>query len=408
MAPFSDPLDSTDVHHELLLELASDLSGSLDIGEVLTAALTATRKLIDFRGGSIALIEGGMLSIAVAVPAVGPEVAALRLPVGQGLSGRVAQTGRSIYSPDLQNDDRVDPGVRKLDTNSTIRTYFAVPVAAAGSVVGVLQVDSETVDAFTPEQRAMVASIAPLIGASIQNARVFTEELDTEQRLQHLEQLRSDFISITTHELRTPLTAMLGFAELLANEKGPPPGSQTAVEILERLGGSLERLTALIGELQRLAAVEADAMHLRQDALDLRSIVDKAVDPYVRARPIHVQVESDSTVIGDQDRLLDALRALLENALSFSPDGSPIEITAARTGSAIELSVIDDGGGVPAADSDKIFERFAQRESPRTRAIGGLGIGLPLARGIVERMGGTLKVVPGPRGHFVITLQEAL
>ena len=97
------------------------------------------------------MIEGGYLSIAVSEPAVGPEVAALRLPVGKGLSGRVAETGHSIYSKDLQNDARVDVNVRMLDTNRTIRSYFAVPVVASGQVVGVLQVDSEEVDAFSDE-----------------------------------------------------------------------------------------------------------------------------------------------------------------------------------------------------------------------------------------------------------------
>ena len=113
-------------HYELLLELAYGLSGSLDIGQVLKEALAATRRLVDFRGGSIALIEAGYLSIAVSEPAVGPEVAALRLPVGKGLSGRVAETGHSIYSKDLQNDVRVDVNVRMV---VMLRHEYSYPLA---------------------------------------------------------------------------------------------------------------------------------------------------------------------------------------------------------------------------------------------------------------------------------------
>jgi signal transduction histidine kinase len=391
-------------HYELLLELAYGLSGSLDVGEVLKEALSATRKLIEFRGGSIALVEDEHLSIAVADPPVGPEVAALRLPVGQGLSGRVASTGRSMYSRDLQNDERVSPNVRSLDTNSTIRSYFAVPVVASGDIVGVLQIDSENVDGFSEEQRAMVASLAPLIGAAIQNARVFTEELETQERLLELERLRSDFISITSHELRTPLTPLLGFAELLATRDASDLTTPTT-EVIERLESAVERLRGLVEELQRLAQVEADALHLKSQPIDLVTVIEGTATPFMADRPMRLHLEGAGYATGDPERLGDALRCLLHNAVNFSPEGAPIEITTSSDGEGVvHIDVVDGGKGVPAEDAEKIFERFAQRESPQTRQVGGLGIGLPVARGLIEGMGGTLNVVPGTRGRFTITL----
>lgn len=394
-------------HYELLLELAYGLSGSLDVGEVLKGSLAATRRLIDFRGGSIALVEGDHLSIAVADPAVGPEVAALRLPVGQGLSGRVAETGHSIYSTNLQEDERVSPTVRSLDTNKTIRSYFAVPVVASGEVVGVLQVDSETIDAFSESQRAMVASLTPLIGAAIQNARVFTAQLETEERLRELERLRSDFIAITSHELRTPLTPLVGFAELLAGGGGAHIKGLPIDEIADRLQSSVDKLRSLVSELQRLSQVEADSLQLQRNPIDLSAVIERASLPFMEERPMRFQLGSSHTALGDSDRLADALTYLLDNAVSFSPEGAPIEITTSTLGATVRIDVVDGGKGVPAEDAEKIFERFSQRESPHTREVGGLGIGLPVARGLVERMGGSLEVVPGGRGHFTITLPKA-
>ena len=391
-------------HHDLLLELAFGLTGSLDVGEVLKQALAATRRLIDFRGGSIALVESGYLSIAVSEPPVGPEVAALRLPVGQGLSGRVAETGKTMYSTDLQNDDRVDPRIRNLDTNSTIRSYFAVPVVASGEIVGVLQVDSEVVDAFTDEQRSLVASLAPLIGAAIQNARIFTSELETEERLRELERLRSDFIAIASHELRTPLTPLVGFAELMsAGHEAPITGLPMDV-IADRMKASVERLRSLVGELRRLSEIDASELQLRRVPIDLPALIEETVAPFMQERPVHLHLLGAPYALGDGDRLADALRCLLHNAVSFSPDGTPIEVSTSTDGGRARIDVIDSGKGVPAEDATKIFERFAQREEPHTREIGGLGIGLPVARGLVERMDGNLDVVPGSRGHFFISL----
>jgi signal transduction histidine kinase len=388
----------------MLLELAYGMSGSLDVGEVLKQALEATRRVVDFRGGSIALVENGYLSIAVAEPAVGPEVAALRLPVGQGLSGRVAETGHSIYSTDLQNDERVDPAVRTLDTNRTIRSYFAVPVVASGAIVGVLQVDSEKVDAFSEEERATVSSLVPLIGSAVQNARLFTEELETQERLRELERLRSDFIAITSHELRTPLTPLVGFAELLAMGQDAHISTMPADQISERMMAAVDRLRTLVAELERLAQVDADALQLRTESIDLVHAIETSCGPFMEERPMRLHLEGATYATGDALRLGDAIRCLLDNAVNFSPEGAPIEISTSAGHGRVRIDVIDGGKGVPAEDVEKIFERFSQRESPHTRKVGGLGIGLPVARGLIERMGGTLDVVPGTRGHFIIEL----
>lgn len=390
------------VHHELLLELASHLSGSLDVGEVLTRALDATRRVIDFRGGSIALVEGDYLSIAVSDPAVGPEVAALRLPIGEGISGRVAATGESMYSPDLKSDPRVTRSVLSLDTNAPMRSYFAVPVVASGKVVGVLQIDSEEPDAFGETERAMVTSLAPLMGAAIQNARVFTQELETEDELKELAQLRSDFIAISSHELRTPLTPMIGFAELLASGSDQIPGNMPVAEVIDRLIFSAERLKAHVAGLQRLASVDIGWMVMKHERVDPIEVVERAIASI--NRPVRVLVETSGHAMADPDRIEDALRCLLDNALSFSPEGSSIDVRVTESGNEIQIAVLDEGPGVPEEDANRIFERFAQRESPHTREVGGLGIGLSLARGLVEKMNGSLIVIPGPRGHFVIAL----
>jgi signal transduction histidine kinase len=191
---------------------------------------------------------------------------------------------------------------------------------------------------------------------------------------------------------------------LLASKQGPVPGGADSGEIVDRLMAALHRLKALIREVQRLAAVDAGSLDLKKEPIELTAVVDKAMGPFARARPFRIAIAPGTHVMGDEDRLTDVFRALFDNAVAFSPEGSPIEVVAKRDDDTILVSVVDGGKGIPSQDTQKIFERFAQREPPNTREVGGLGIGLPVARGIIERMGGTLDVVPGPRGHFVIAL----
>jgi len=389
-------------HFHLLLELAYDVSGSLDIGDVLRRSLQAIRKLVDFRGGSIQLIEEGALAIAASDPEVSPEVAALRLPLGTGLSGRVASSGTAIYSPDLDNDPRVDPEVRRLGSNQGIRSYLAVPVIAGGETVGVLQIDSEIVDAFDENHRTMVATLAPLMGSAIQNARIFAAEVDNEERTQDLDRLRNDFLTITTHELRTPLSGLIGFAELLARpDSGGILGRDDAVERILASVSKLERLVAQIDDAARAEAgtsiVEPRSGHVR-DALEL------ALE---RFEGRHIEVRIDPTLPSariDVARLADAVEALLKNAANFSPPGSPITVDVGEENDVITIAVRDGGPGVAAEDARRIFEPFAQLQDPQTRSVGGLGVGLSTAKGLVEQMGGHVYVVPGPTGRFEISL----
>jgi signal transduction histidine kinase len=333
---------------------------------------------------------------------VSPEVAALRLPIGEGLSGRAALTGRPIYSPDLDGDARVDTKVRRTGSNQGMRSYFAVPVIASGEVVGVLQVDSTEPDAFSDSERALMASMAPLIGSAIQNARSYVASLEAEAHFEDIDRMRSDFISIVSHELRTPLTALLGFAELVWQSDAD---DDSADDLVERIESATARLSHLVDELAKLAGLDAGVLELTVRSVDLALLVESVAIHISADHPVVVDVEQAlPRVMADPHRLSDALDALLDNAAKFSETGAPITISVHRRGDAVEIAVVDQGAGVPPEQAEKVFQRFAQAEEPLVRRVGGLGLGLPVARALVERMGGALDLVPGPAGRFVIRL----
>jgi K+-sensing histidine kinase KdpD len=396
------PPDLETRHFQILLELAYQVSGSLDIGEVLSRSLAATRRLIDFRGGSIQLIEDDALRIAAADPEVSSEVADLRLPLGSGLSGRAATTGAIVYSSDLDEDPRVDPEVRRLGSNQGIRSYLAVPVVASGHIVGVLQIDSGERDAFSEEQRSMVASLAPLMGSAIQNAKIFAAELAIADRTREVDRLRSNFLSITTHELRTPLSALVGFAELLS--RSDIHDLMDPLEIVPRLRTALDKMAYLLGQMKRAASTEGDTTTTETKPTEVVPAVELAVERFADRRKIVVEAEPNLPSASiDAELLIDALEALVANSINFSPEGSVVTIEVRKDENRITIAVIDEGPGVPAEDAQRIFEPFSQLQDPQTRAVGGLGIGLATARMLVEQMGGRLDVVPGSEGRFEVS-----
>jgi GAF domain-containing protein len=140
----------------LLARVARDIGPALELHGVLITVLQAMRSLVAFRGGTIQLIDERGVYVAAADPEVSQDILDARVPVGTGLSGRVITSGRSVYSPDIQNDDRVDKKLRRSGTNAPSRSYLAVPLVVLGEVTGVLQVDSNEIDAFDDDDIAVL------------------------------------------------------------------------------------------------------------------------------------------------------------------------------------------------------------------------------------------------------------
>ena len=144
----------------LLADTSRQLGPAVDLDSTVKTVLLAMRELVAFRGGSICLVEHDGIRVAASDPPVSPEVQALRLPVGSGLVGRAVEAGRTVSSPDLDADDRVDPEIRRLGSNAGMVSYLAVPLVCLGRTIGVLQVDSPESDAFDEVDVVLLEGLA--------------------------------------------------------------------------------------------------------------------------------------------------------------------------------------------------------------------------------------------------------
>jgi two-component system, OmpR family, sensor kinase len=236
--------------------------------------------------------------------------------------------------------------------------------------------------------------------AQIEHA--FAERTATEERLRQ-------FVADASHELRTPITSIRGYAELF--RRGAAERPDDLAKTMRRIEEEGARMGTLVDELLLLAQLD-QGLPLRQEIVDLREVVLAAADAARIAdpeRPLDVESPGPVDVVGDDLRLRQVLDNLLANARTHTPSGTPIHVHVVVTDGAAVLEVADEGPGIAPADAERIFERFYRADRSRSRPLGGAGLGLAVARSLVEAHGGVLTYGQRPGGGavFRITLPAA-
>jgi two-component system, OmpR family, sensor histidine kinase KdpD len=215
-----------------------------------------------------------------------------------------------------------------------------------------------------------------------------------------------------THDLRTPLTSIkVSVTTLLDELRAPAAGDRVPLaageraELLEVIDEETDRLDRFVGNLVELARIEAGALQLRRRPTAVGEIVAQALgrsERHAKTHPVEARVDEGAPPVhGDGRALAEVLNALVDNAAKYSPAGSPIELSARADGEGVLIAVEDRGPGVPEALRERVFEKFF-RFVPEERSTGehpsGTGMGLSIARGIIEAHGGRVWIEAGAGG----------
>ncbi|MBG0827241.1 PAS domain S-box protein [Planomonospora sp. ID67723] len=239
----------------------------------------------------------------------------------------------------------------------------------------------------------------------------YEREQSTVARLQELDQAKNDFIDTVSHELRTPLTTIVGYLEVLTSgDAGPLPAHQD--RMLRTMTRNTMRLQDLVEDLLTISSVGGSRPVMSPIRVPARDLVDRAVQAIAeiaqtRGHTVHVHVDTDvGSVNVDVGHIVRALRALLSNAIKFSEPHTPVTVRASVTGGVISIIVTDVGIGITAEELPRIFDRFYRTRMAADRAVQGAGLGLSIAKSIVEAHGGTLTATStlGQGSAFTITL----
>ena len=387
------------------MERARRLSGTASVmtsPEETYARLT--RLVAESVGASkcwLALWEPGTRSLLLTPPGWGVPEAALR---GRriGLSDRSLavvsyQTGETYVLNDAVGDPRLSLTV--LDELGVTTNVAFAPLRTEAGVLGVLAV-ADKPGGFDVDDRAALENLADQAALLLRNARLYEELQRSYERLRDAQRNRDHFLQNVNHELRTPLTAILGWSEILAEDR---PDSETSVTAMAQIRRSAQFLLVLISDLLDLSRYEEGKAKLEAVEADLASVVAEAVEPVsVMAEGKGILLAVDAPKPGaaivrvDPVRMRQVLWNLLHNAVKFTPRGGRIELAARAGEEGVNFEVKDTGAGIDPNDLPYIFERYRQSDTKSERTYRGMGIGLSLVKAFVEMHGGTVTVESQP------------
>jgi signal transduction histidine kinase len=265
--------------------------------------------------------------------------------------------------------------------------------------------------AFRSEMATSLLGLAAVAWFTIFAVRLVRRIDNQNVELQLAAAVKDEFIGTVSHELRTPLTSMHGFVELLLDEGGDPLTDQQRSFLATVQRGSI-RLARLVNDLLLTAQLRAGRLDIRTASTDVVEIARQSVDGAQAAAGAHALQLSLSApahpvlIDGDVIRLGQAIDNVISNAIKFTPEGGRVDVTVARDGPRVILTVDDTGMGMSAEDIVRLFERFFRTDSAQAKQIQGTGLGLPIVKAIVEAHDGFITVTSEPNvgTSFVISL----
>jgi signal transduction histidine kinase len=397
-----------------LYQLAQRINTSLNIQEVLDSIVWSLKQTMECRGCSIALLDPvhNVLEIRTAAGVEGKWERDFKLRLGEGIAGRVALEGVPIYVPDvLEQDDFIffDPSVRSLLT---------VPLTLQQRVIGTLTVDSSQTDAFSKSDERLLTIAATQAAIAIENAQLYAS---LEQRAQNLaeayaelkraDRLKGEIVQNVSHELRTPLTFVKSYVKLLMDEDTGPLSAEQK-EYLEIVAQKTNVVTQLVNNI--MVMQQTEQVLVRREPISLPELARQAIqDHQAKAEETRLTLVENlpdglPLVVGDRDQLRQVFDNLLGNAIKFSPRDGQIVVSVEDIGTMMQVSVSDQGIGIPHDQQERIFDRFYQIDGSARRRFGGAGLGLAIVKRILEAHEGKVWVEsePGKGSTFYVTIPK--
>jgi signal transduction histidine kinase len=375
-----------------LVELSVTLNSTLDLDELLQLITSIATEALDCEAASILLYDekSPRLYFAAATGSNPAKLAEIPVPIDSSLAGTIFRTNQPL----IRNDADQDPRHYSLVSdhiNFKVKTLLGVPMPIKDQTVGVLEAVNKRAGNFNESDTAVLSVIAAHAAIAINNARLLKARQQALEKVRVMNEIKSNFLSLASHELRTPLGIIIGYATFLQSDSHGE-NNDHAGHVL----AAAAKMRTLLDQMNNLTMLQSDEMILRKMSIPVQDILNFALDEikYTAARrdlQLVLAFREESIPVNvDPEKTTLALVNLLNNAIRFSPEKSEITVGAVAQGAQVMVWVQDRGIGMPVDKLQKIFEEFYQIEPPNTRHHGGLGIGLTIAKGIIEAQGGSI------------------
>lgn len=400
----------------------SELAGSgVDLNTFFDRIVNVIAEIMNANIVSLMLLNERFQSLWIAA-ACGLEEKIIRsssVPLGEGISGRVARHGRPLLIQDVEIDPEIS--INQSAPKYNTKGLLSVPIRVRNKVIGVINVNNKKSGIpFNDSDLNILALLSNQTGLAIDNARLFSDIQSKAQSLQQaydelkrLNQAKTDLIINLSHEIKTPLTAIIGYVDLLLSSSDHDPEKRR--ESLEKIAHRGRHLNRLAERIITYFALQTASVDWEHELVTLRNIVYYAVDRLSdAAKKMNVEIVINGPSLSydiycDVSHIQEVFLNLIENAILFNKSGGRVLISGQTVNvgnRAVEIMIVDTGSGVPESLSEKIFDGFVQTDNLLTDKPEGLGIGLAISKEIVEAHNGTLALTSNsPKGAtFTVTL----
>ncbi len=396
---------------DTLARINTVLNSSLKLKALLAALMDTAAEIVDAEAASVLLWDQKSGDLRFAATTAGPQnLIGTPVPLEGSLAGTIMRERRVIVVEHANTDPRHYKGVDNTIAFQT-RSLMGVPLISKDRVIGVLEAINKRNPPWTADDTNYLEILAAQAAVAIETAQLVAALQKANQELNHLDEMKNEFIAIASHELRTPLSIILGYASFL-EETPDAIVSQNAAKVVE----SALQLRRIIEDLTNLRYLESRAMDLHLDTVNLEEFMhDTLREPATlgeaKGHQFHLVLPTTPCyVMIDRARMNMALTNVINNAVRFTESQGEIVVKAEAhpNNREVWVTVTDNGVGIPRDQLERIFEKFYQVEDHMTRTVGGLGIGLSIARALVEAHGGRLWATSAGIGQgavFTLTMR---
>ena len=348
----------------------------------------------------------------------------LDLRKGIGITGKVLETAKPLWNKNLAEDPNCLRTPKTGDIG--LRSCVTLPVMVRGQVWAVMEFFSDKVEAIDDEFLNVMAQIGVQIGQVVERNEALEQLADAMEGMEIASRAKTEFLASMSHELRTPLNSIIGFSEIIKNEVFGAIDNPRYREYMQDIHGSGQHLLELINDILDVSKVEAGAMELVDEHLDIDGAITDAMR-VVQGRAEDGQITLSASIsvdlpelVADRVRVKQILLNLLSNAVKFTPSGGAVTVSAfIDEDRSMVVSVTDTGHGIAEDEIQEILEPFTQAKSGQAKRQEGTGLGLYLSKTLMKEHGGTLKIeselghgttvtIRFPKGRIMGYLEEAV
>ena len=399
---------------QIASHVASQITRVLDLPELLPRLVERTKDGFGLYFASVYLYDKSTRQLILEAGTGGPGQEMKRagkifsIDKTSSLAAQAARERQAVVTNDVlkKADYRANPLLPKT------RSEASIPMLVQEELVGVMSVQSTSPDYFSEANLQVLTMLSEQIGIAITNARLFEEQKKVAEELRRVDEMKSQFLASMSHELRTPMNAIINFVEVVASGLVGPINEEQK-ELLGQSLQSSQHLLHLINDVLDISKIQAGRLTL---------FIENDVNLYAQLKPVMeiansllqekgkaLQLVNDiddnlPVICGDKRRIRQVLLNLLSNAIKFTEKGT-ITLSVKNTGNKVIFAVIDTGPGIPPEFQEMIFEPF-QQTMDGIKQVEGTGLGLPIARSLVEAHGGRmwLESQPGEGAAFYFDL----